>query len=321
MKEIGGYLGFCSSYNNVYYKKTVPLNSGRNAFKYILLAKKIKKVYLPFYICDSIITTLKKNSITFEHYPISENLEPIFNKKLLPDEVILCVNYFGICDKIIDKVLDRFHPNVIVDNAQAFFSTPHKKVSTFYSPRKFFGVPDGGYAICDQTFEGELTKDDSHDRVQYLFKRIESGAESGFNDYCRNEKLIAELPMRNMSNTTCEMLRAINYKKVNKIRIENFLYLHSYIGRINRLHIANDINSGPLCYPFLTDQNDLRAYLIYNKVFVPAYWQEVLEKKNSADFEHRMAESLVPIPIDQRYSKNDLDKILNLLRSYHGNLF
>ena len=275
MKEIGGYLGFGTSYNNVHFKNAVALNSGRNSFEYILKAKGVKIVYLPFYICDSIVTTLKKNNITFEYYHISENLEPFFDKKLLLNEVILYVNYFGICDKIVDKVIAKFHPNVIVDNAQAFFSTPRKQTSAFYSPRKFIGVPDGGYAICDPPLKGEWPKDDSHDRLKHLFARIESGAESGFEDYRKNEKLIAELSLRNMSSTTIEMLKAINYKKVNKIRKKNFLYLHSHLDRINKFRIDNDISSGPLCYPFLTDQNDLKAYLIYNKIFVPTYWQEV----------------------------------------------
>ncbi len=60
----------------------------------------------------------------------------------------LCTNYFGIKDEFITS-LSKQVSNLIVDNAQSFFSNPIENIDTFYSPRKFFGVSDGAYLYCD----------------------------------------------------------------------------------------------------------------------------------------------------------------------------
>ena len=46
MKEIGGYLGLELSTKEEYHTCAIKLNSGRNAFRYILEAQNIKKIYI-----------------------------------------------------------------------------------------------------------------------------------------------------------------------------------------------------------------------------------------------------------------------------------
>ena len=54
MKEIGGYFELENLISNEYHKNLLALNSGRNALSYILKSKKIEKIYIPYYLCDSI---------------------------------------------------------------------------------------------------------------------------------------------------------------------------------------------------------------------------------------------------------------------------
>ena len=60
MKEIAGYFGLEQLISNEYYKDLIPLNTGRNALLYLLKAKNIKKVYIPYYLCNSISDMLNK---------------------------------------------------------------------------------------------------------------------------------------------------------------------------------------------------------------------------------------------------------------------
>ena len=62
---------------------------------------------------------------------------------------VLYTNYFGICAKNI-KELAKKYKNLIVDNAQAFYM-PKYGIASFNSLRKFFGVPDGSFLMCDKT--------------------------------------------------------------------------------------------------------------------------------------------------------------------------
>ena len=60
--EIGGYFGLESLISNEYHKGLVALNTARNALLYVLRARKIKKLYIPYYLCNSISEIL--NSLT-----------------------------------------------------------------------------------------------------------------------------------------------------------------------------------------------------------------------------------------------------------------
>ena len=55
MKEIGGYFELELNKNREYHKNALKLNSGRNALIFILMNLKPRKIYLPYYICDSVL--------------------------------------------------------------------------------------------------------------------------------------------------------------------------------------------------------------------------------------------------------------------------
>ena len=67
---------------------------------------------------------------------------------------------------------------LIVDNTQAFCFSD-RGVDTFYSARKFFGVPDGAYLYTDKFLNVELEQDVSCQRCEHLLRRIDEGAERG----------------------------------------------------------------------------------------------------------------------------------------------
>ena len=93
MKEIGGYFGLEESTRNEYYPKLVALNTGRNALLYVLKAKKVKKIYIPFYLCDTVSEICKKYNYDFEYYHIDKSFKPIFSKKLKKSEYIFIIKF------------------------------------------------------------------------------------------------------------------------------------------------------------------------------------------------------------------------------------
>lgn len=75
MKEIGGYLELDNFKDNEYYKNFIRINTGRNALIYLLRAKNIRKLFLPYFLCDSIKNALlKEKNIEIEFYHIDKNL-------------------------------------------------------------------------------------------------------------------------------------------------------------------------------------------------------------------------------------------------------
>ena len=224
MSPIGGYLELELNCYGEYFQDAIRLNSGRNALEYIIRARNIQHIFIPYYICHSVIEPIDKVGISRTFYHIDKNLDPIFNDRLKKDEALLFVNYFGLKQRAAE-LLTKKHKNLIIDNAQAFYCRPLPGKDTFYSPRKFFGIPDGAYLITDKFLELQLEQDVSIDRINHLIKRIEYGPEHGYADYVKNEALLSGQPIKEMSNITKAILNGIDYKRVREKREKNFRFV------------------------------------------------------------------------------------------------
>ena len=158
-KAIGGYFELELNSTGEYHAASIALNTARNAFEYVLKVRAYKKVYIPYYTCVVMLEPIKKLNIDFEFYAIDENLEPLFDySKIMDEQGFLYTNYFGLKDDFI-KQYSTIIPNLIIDNAQSFFSEPLNDIDTFYSARKFFGVSDGAYLYSNLLLEHRLVKE------------------------------------------------------------------------------------------------------------------------------------------------------------------
>ena len=312
MKSIGGYfeLELNVDYSTEYYKDLVRLNTARNALEYIIKVKKYKKVYIPFFTCDVVLEPFEKLGVPYEFYHINADLEPVFDfDRLDGAEAFLYTNYFGIKDAYIMK-LSGFIQNLIIDNAQSFFSKPIDKVSTFYSPRKFFGLSDGAYVLCETKLELELEEDFSYERMSHLLIRADKNAEDGYAAFSYNDISLINQPIKKMSKLTHKLLCSVDYEETKRRRKENFTFLHKILKDKNLLKFEILEDSVPLVYPFWTENHNLRSSLIENKIYCATYWPNVIKWCSDSDVEVMLTNGIVHLPIDQRYSINDMRKIL-----------
>lgn len=308
MKEIGGYIELeLPSKIRHYHKDAVPLNSGRNALRYIVKAYGIKDIYVPYFTCYVVWEALKEENCTLHFYHIDEKLKP--NQSFDADAYIVYTNYYGICSKNI-KELAKQYKNLIVDNTMAFFMKPYG-IASFYSPRKFFGVPDGGYAVCDKKLSGEFPEGKSWHRFSHLIKRIDCGSNDAYLEFNQNDDSLLGEPITKMSSLTAGILSGVDYEKAKKHRIDNFLYLDKNLHKTNKMHFELDDNI-PMYYPFYTTKPDLREKLIENKIYIPKCWRETTQTTDDK-IELDIHAHILPLIIDQRYDKDDMDRILEVI--------
>ena len=316
MKERGGYFGLELNRGKEFHEDALRLNLGRTAFEYILRAKGVKKVFIPYYTCEVILEPLARTGVDFEYYHINENLEPDFNYVILKaDEYFLYTNYFGIKDKFICTLKEKVC-NLIIDNSQAFFSRPLKEADTFYSPRKFFGLPDGGYLYTDKLLSADPEADSSIGRFAHLIGRIEAGAEQYYDLFKENDHRLSGQPIKRMSNITHRLLLNINYAEAAGRRRRNFEYLSEKLGKINLIDFDFKNESAPMVYPLFTDNQKLRQNLINQKIFVATYWSEVKKLVRKDSIESRLVSGIIPLPVDQRYNMEDMDFIVKSVLQY-----
>lgn len=121
MKAIGGYFELELNKNKEYHNDAIRLNTGRNAFEYLLLANSYTKVYLPFFTCNALLEPLKRHQISYEFYHIDKKFEPLFDyNKIKSSEVFLYTNYFGLKDSLVIQIA-KSCKKLIIDSAQSFF--------------------------------------------------------------------------------------------------------------------------------------------------------------------------------------------------------
>ena len=321
MKAIGGYFELADTEAmNGFPVNGVCLNTCRNALEYIIKSiPDIRHVYLPLYTCEAVIQPFNRiSNVSFSFYHINYCFEITEEPQLKRGDYLIANNYFGLKDYYIAELANRYQSHLIVDNAQALFAPALPGIKSVYSARKFVGVADGGFAVgVDSKEASDYAIDDAAEHNSHLFIRKEFGAEAGFEDYRRNEAKLDNQPIRRMADQTQGILTHIDYPEVIAKRRRNFEYLHNVLGKINQLHLPLiDTFSCPMVYPFIgRNQKDLRRRLIENKVFVASYWPNVLNWAKPGDIEYELTTHLIPLPIDQRYTGKDMDRIIEIIES------
>lgn len=315
MEAIGGYFSLELPFREEYHKDAIKLNTGRNCLEYILRARCYKKVYIPYYTCEVILEPFKKLSIPYEFYHIDILFEIKDRFTVNADEALLYTNYFGLKQSYVEHLAEVLDGRLIVDNTQAFYAKRIEGVDTFYTCRKYFGVSDGAYLFCDAKLDADFDQDYSYDRFSHLLKRIDLSAEQGFTDFRKADDGLDNQPIRKMSKLTQRIMQSIDYKEVAARRKANYEMLNNVLGMSNTLDFSLDNDAVPLVYPYFTHEKGLREKLISNQIFVARYWPNVLDWTSNDVIEYLLAAQMIPLPIDQRYGKEEMLRIIGLINT------
>lgn len=312
MDAIGGYFELELRKGEHYHKDALKLNTARNCFEYVLRARGYKKVYMPYYTCDVMFQPLNKLGVDYSFYHIDERFEICELPTLKDGDAILYTNYFALKQSYVESLARIYGSTLIVDNAQAFYAPRVNGIDTFYSARKFFGVPDGAYLYTDCYLDDELEQDVSWERMTHLLKRIEFGAEAGYDDFRKVEESLDNQPIKRMSKLTESILENVDYEAVALKRRENYLLFVRELTKYNKLNIRLSNESVPMVYPYYTENTNtlLKSKLIQNRIFIPTYWAYINTKDSM--LEERLSERLLPLPVDQR--DIDIDRILKIIK-------
>jgi hypothetical protein len=178
--DIGSYIELDLRNTGEYYNddenNIARLNSARAGIYHSCRLLNCSSISIPFYLCPTVKRFLSEHEIEVRSYYINENFEPI-DLRHQTGQAILLVNYFGILSQKKIRTNASQFDNVIIDNSAAFYSEPLEGCYNVYSPRKFFGVPDGCYVIGKgaNRLTEEYKQDLSSDTSLFLLRRIEYG--------------------------------------------------------------------------------------------------------------------------------------------------
>lgn len=318
--EIGSFieldLDAYGEYHNYDKQHIARLNSGRAGIYHACILFGVTTVYLPYYLCPSVRSFLQKKGISIIPYYIDETFVPQLNEQS-PNSAIVIVNYFGILsNSYLEKVKSRYQ-HVIIDNCPSFFTPPPKDCMTVYSPRKFFGVPDGGYVVGKNAGMSthKYKQDISSGTSSFLLQRIELGCSAVYAQRMKNEKRIDDSDMMNMSVLTKHLLSGINYEVIKQKRKNNFHIAHTLFKEINLIDPLQNIDDAcvPMVYPLVIKDLTITDYLSEQNIYTGRWWKHVLKEVPDDAFESMLSKYMIPIPIDQRYDETHIRHVFNVI--------
>jgi hypothetical protein len=311
MKEIGGYIEFEKYEGKMLHEDGILLNCGRSCLAYLIVARKIKKIAMPYFMCDSIFRVCRKHGVQIRFYHINKDLRPE-DIHLDKNEWFYLMSFYGqMAVEEIEGIGEKYK-RVIVDFTHDYFHEPIGGLDTLYTCRKFFGVSDGAVLYTDAEKIENLETDESYGRIRHLCGRFERTALEFYTESSANNKFFDEEPIKKMSKLTFNLLHGIDYKKACERRTQNFACLHRRLEGMNGLKLR--ITKGAYAYPLLVKGGArIRKLLVKEHIYVATLWPNIIGDMPKESMEYYLAENILPLPCDHRYDLTDMEYMAEMV--------
>lgn len=317
--------------NNGVLEGVYKYSSGRSALYYILLDVQkrygIATVYLPDYLCSSVVIAAHKSQMEVVFYNLNDRLEIDAERFPMESEAkvaVLLINYFGLknLEQQIAFVRSLSKNTIIIeDDVQAFYEFQKKELMADYkftSLRKTFACPDGGLV---KTYNEFAIVADGNKFHQYKFAGsiLKSLRKPEYYDddvylhlFEKGESHIDDEIVMGMSQMSQEIIVKNNFECIAYIRRRNAKQILEGLKSLGvRTVVPVPEEKTPLFIPiWLDDRNKVRKQMFQQQIFCPVHWPlEGMNVQKGVE----MAEHEMSIIIDQRYTNKDMDFILNIL--------
>ncbi len=317
----------------------VQCDTGRSALRLALADWQRKtngcgRIWVPDYICPSIIELIKKQDVPSAFYVALPKAETLTNPPSPEDDdLVLIVHYFGKINTAalawVATIPER-RWYVLEDCVQSPYSEGAGRVGEYCiaSLRKWWPVPDGALLFStkpllpfdldppDESFIGQ--------RLAAQILRVTGRDESLYLDWIHeSEEKLAASPPRRCSWLSGQLLSSVNRATALKQRRLNWQSLHSQLAEeleqftwFSSLYDSLLPGEVPLTYPVLVSggrRDNLREWLITHQIYCPIHWRLVGFMSIPAK---RLSEEILSFPIDQRYGDEDMGRIVGALAKF-----
>ena len=332
---------------NCYGSDFVWLSTGRSAISLVIQTIEtynpgLKKVaVLPSFTCDTVFEPFLNAGYEVCFYPINNDLTTNSNEILRialerDASIILFHRYFGFdsLDSQICRMCEVLRAEgkySIEDCTQCLYSNIPRADADFSvgSIRKWTGTPDGGFAVCrggeirrkpscrDEALEQAkikafyakyrylFEKDGNKDEILIMFREAEDILEHQNRLYA-----ISEMSAKVQSN--------LDRMHLVQNRQDNYRFLEETLAGI--VEPVFSLESGlevPLYFPILVKERALlQKHLIDNNIYAPIVWPRSERLPKQCDGAENAYQHLLCIPIDQRYDKEDMKRVVNVIKEF-----
>lgn len=335
-----------------HYPDHLFLSSGQSAIKAILTLlqdeKNINSFLLPNYLCGSIYKPFLELNLKVEFYNVDQDLRidvRDLEKKLERAEAVYILNFFNVKEPESTREFLRNLKNekiVIEDRTHTFFND-EKGLGHFQlaSLKKWMGIPSGAAIKAEENgdrvkLEKLLAPFSSYPLIgkrlygSVLKERFLQGAgddslkEIYLNLFEETKEAVIKqvIPLERIDPLSEIIFEAYDVEEMKKKRRENYNFLYESLSTVFG---TDNVVSGrlkpsdtPLGFVIYAEQREgLKKELVKNKIYPPVHWP-VAKVIRKLDMENPsiIANKILTIPCDQRYSEKDMKRIIDVITAY-----
>ena len=308
-------------------------------------------IWLPAYICDTVVIVLREYSVNCKYYKVTVDLKPDFDalekEDIHPGDFFLLVHYFGFSisqKETVDFCL-RKKMFLIEDCAHSIVRNIGKSIigtrgdAGIFGLRKVLPIPNGGILYLKEgsfVLPKTLFYYPSEYRgvlkmiLQWFFQKI--GISWSVKHKLVNKNDYPSMPKNyyffncreSISKWSEKIINATNLTKVANSRRENFQFLFDNLSGIESIKIPASLNLDnqevvPWIFFFYHAESEkIINMLIENGVSASTFPTLPLDVFNNPDWaaENAMYRMSVTLPIHKDVTKIKMQKMVNLIKMH-----
>lgn len=288
------------------------LASGRACVAAILRHQRPERLFAPHFLCDTATLAAREMGVPIVRYELDPQWAPAAPVARDGKSLFLAVDHFGQCADALRPWVDGWGDHLVLDLTHAFHAEPPAGAWAFNSARKFFGVPDGARWWGPATLPAPQVENTAFRMDHLVLAAMDLQAE-GLDAYRANNALMTTAPLA-ASTITRRILERSDLATAARRRAANFQALHAALKDLNRFPVSVT-DAAVLYYPLLVEQDMDKAALHRLGIFAPTLWPEVLQREGVPATERQRSRCLIPLPVDQRYTPDDMNEIAWRIRT------
>lgn len=313
-----------------------------------------KKCFMPVYMCDTVFIPFVQRGWELIFYHIGKDMKADVTEieALLQREdagVFFLHPYYGVDTwKELRPLLSQYQKEGLIlmeDVTQSYYLDIDTQADYIVgSLRKWYAIPDGGFIASDHEFYTEIVESDetfSKERLgmqikkwNYLKaidepivdKKRKQVLQADKQEYLASNRMLEDrldrfTKITDISEVSNGLLKNINEEEYKCRRNENCRIL--FEGLKNRKTVftvlgENIENASPLYFPvYMLQRGALQQYLRERDIYVPVLWPV---GKENEDFlnegEQYIYTHIAAIPMDQRYGKENMERIVSVINEF-----
>ena len=319
------------------------LRSGREALLMAAIAasdKKDKTILFPAYCCWSMSAPFERAGWTMVYYRLNEDLtvDLDYLKMLLgrvKADAILTMNYYGSAstDEAVALVKQTDGKILVIEDfSHCTFSLKqiHNTLVDIYvsSIRKSVGVCDGSIILSHMPMPKQYIQEEvkdfadkrfaaQTDKLFYTWSKDQNKKHEFLGSIRECEGIIDEFTaVHPISERALEMISQVNGEQIAYARRENMKHLWTRLNGNVRMvpGLERCFDGAPFSLPILVDNRDeVQAKLAKRGVYTQWLWPLCEEATSICPVSKIMNEKMLSVPIDQRFSWDDIEDITNII--------